>query len=65
MKVVPPVDVTPAKMVANNVPETDSPAWSSTATYAIGQRVMLDHRNYEAVAAVPAGVKPGAETVTA
>lgn len=65
MKVVPPVDVTSAKMIANNVPENDNPAWSSTATYTIGQKVMLDHRNYEAVAAVPAGVKPGAETVTA
>lgn len=33
-------------------------------TYAIGNKVMLDHRNYEALAAVPSGVKPGAEVVT-
>lgn len=65
MRVVPPVEVTPARLISSNVPEDENPAWSATATYTIGQRVTLDNRNYEAVAAVPAGVKPGAETVTA
>lgn len=63
MKVVPPVEVSDA-MLVSNVLESDAPTWSSTAAYAIGNRVMFDHRIYEALAAVPAGVKPGAETIT-
>lgn len=63
MRFIRPIEVMPATLVSN-VPETDYPPWSATATYAIGGRVMLDHRNYEALAAVPAGVKPGAEVVT-
>lgn len=34
-----------------NVPENDYPAWASTKAYAIGDRVMLEHRNYEALVA--------------
>lgn len=64
MRFIRPIEVTPAKLTASNVPETDNPVWSATATYAIGLKVMLDHRNYEALAAVPAGVKPGTEVVT-
>ncbi|WP_282396520.1 hypothetical protein [Pseudomonas sp. PS01298] len=64
MRFIRPVEVTPAKLISSNVPETDYPAWSVMATYSIGDKVVLDHRNYEALAAVPAGVKPGAEIVT-
>ena len=64
MRFIRPIEVTPAKLISSNVPETDNPVWSVAATYAIGNKVMLDHRNYEALAAVPAGVKPGAEIVT-
>ena len=64
MRFIRPIEVTPAKLTSSNVPETDNTVWSVTATYAIGNKVMLDHRNYEALAAVPAGVKPGAEVVT-
>lgn len=64
MKLIKPVDITEPKLVSSNVSESDYPVWSSTATYAIGNRVMLDHQVWEAVAAVPTGVKPGAETVT-
>lgn len=63
MRFIRPIEVTPAKLISSNVPETDNPAWSPTATYSIGNKVMLDHRNYEALAAVAAGVKPGAEVV--
>ncbi|MCQ9422724.1 hypothetical protein NRB16_04150 [Pseudomonas sp. LJDD11] len=63
MRFIRPIDVTPAGLVSN-VPENDNPVWSATATYALGAKVMLDHNNWEALAAVPAGVKPGAETVT-
>lgn len=63
MRLIKPVEITGPKLIGSNVPENDYAAWSSTATYAIGNRVMLDHQVWEAVAAVPAGVKPGAETV--
>lgn len=64
MQFIRPIAVTPTKLIDSNVPETDYAAWSPTATYAIGNRVMLDHHNYEALGSVPAGVKPGAEVVT-
>ncbi|VVO30350.1 hypothetical protein [Pseudomonas fluorescens] len=64
MRFIRPIEVTPAKLTSSNVPETDNPPWSAVPTYALGNKVMLDHRNYEALAAVPAGVKPGAEVVT-
>ncbi|VVP90021.1 hypothetical protein PS918_03142 [Pseudomonas fluorescens] len=63
MQFIRPIVVTPAKLISSNVPETDNPAWSPTATYAIGNKVTLDRRNYEALAAIAAGVKPGAEIV--
>jgi hypothetical protein len=65
MRFIKPIAVTPATLISTNVPETDYSAWSATATYAITNRVTLDHHNWEAVAAVPAGIKPGAEVVTA
>lgn len=64
MRFIRPIEVTPAKLTASNVPETDNPLWLPGPTYSLGNKVMLDHRNYEALAAVPAGVKPGAEVVT-
>lgn len=64
MRFIKPVEVTPGKLTFSNVPETDNPVWSVTTAYAIKAKVMLDHRNYEALAAVPAGVKPGAEVIT-
>ena len=63
MRFIRPIEVTPAKLISSNVPETDNPVWSPTATYSISDKVILDHRNYEALAAVAAGVKPGAEVV--
>lgn len=47
-----------------NVPENDYPTWVSTATYVVGDRRMHNHRKWEAVGAVPAGVVPGSEVVT-
>lgn len=37
--------------VMTNVPESDYALWASNMTYAIGERVMLEHRNYEALVA--------------
>ncbi len=34
-----------------NVPEADYPLWVSTTAYAVGDIVMLEHRNYEALVA--------------
>ncbi|MBS6039756.1 hypothetical protein [Pseudomonas sp.] len=34
-----------------NVPEVDNPLWVSTTSYAVGDAVMLGHRNYEALVA--------------
>ncbi|MFS2159175.1 hypothetical protein ACCD10_17725 [Pseudomonas sp. Pseusp122] len=65
MRLIKPVEISEAKLISSNVPESDYPAWSSTATYAIAARVLLNHNIWEAFAAVPAGVKPGEEVVTA
>jgi hypothetical protein len=65
MRLIKPVAITEAKLISSNVPESDYPAWSATATYAVAARVLLNHKVYEALAAVPAGVKPGEEVVTA
>lgn len=64
MKVVPPVEITPAKVMATNVPDSAAPVWSPTATYSTGDKVRLDLHEWEALADVSAGVKPGAETLT-
>lgn len=64
MRFIRPIEVTPAKLTNSNVPETEHPPWSASATYDISAKVMLNHRIYEALAAVPAGVKPGEEIVT-
>jgi hypothetical protein len=64
MRLIKPVAITEAKLISSNVPESDYPAWSATATYAVAARVLLSHKIYEALAAVPAGVKPGEEVVT-
>lgn len=52
MKVVPPVDITPAKMISNNVPENDEPEWTA-GTYTQGTRRMIvaNHLIYEVLAA--------------
>jgi len=51
MTVVPGIEITPAIMIANTLPDMDYPAYSSTASYAIGNRVTIDRINYEAVVA--------------
>ena len=49
MKVVPPVDITPAKMISNNVPDTDYPAWVA-GTYVQGDRRIVGINAYEVLA---------------
>lgn len=51
MKVVPPVEVTPTKLISNNVPETDYPEWEA-GTYNQGDRRIIEanHLIYEVLA---------------
>ncbi len=51
MRIINPVDITPAQLVSSNVPETDYAGWSSATAYAVGARVMYNRRNYEALIA--------------
>lgn len=51
ISIVDPVVINDARLTSTNVPETDYTAWSSSATYAIGARVILasTHRIYESL----------------
>lgn len=51
MQVVPGIDITPAKMIANALPDLDYPAWLSTKAYAVGDYVTIDRINYQALVA--------------
>lgn len=63
MKVVPPVEIAPSAMISNNVPETDNALWLIGTAYKVGDKVMLNHRNYEALVA-HTGRNPEADTVS-
>ena len=58
LTVVKPVRLTPAMLIACNVPETDHPAWSVSTTYAVGARVIDDHLIYQSLVAGNVGHKP-------
>ncbi|MFI8643892.1 hypothetical protein ACIGJK_03685 [Pseudomonas iridis] len=51
MKVVPGIEITPARLVLSNLPDADYPAYSSATAYKIGEKVTIDRINYEAVVA--------------
>lgn len=53
LTVVPPLAIDDSMLVATDVAEADYPAWSSSTTYAVGQRVMLpwQHTIYESLTA--------------
>lgn len=51
MKVVPGIDITPAIMIANTLPDMDYPAYSPTKAYAVGEYCTIDLINYQALAA--------------
>ena len=51
MKVVPGIEITPAKMIVNALPDLDHPAWVSTKAYVIGDFVTIDRINYQALVA--------------
>src|SRR5690606_11719085 len=61
MRIIKPVDVTPAILTSSNVPETDYAAWSAATAYAVGDKVTYNHRNYEALVA-HTGANPETDT---
>ncbi|SDQ80042.1 Carbohydrate binding domain-containing protein [Pseudomonas lundensis] len=51
MKVVPGIQITPANMPINALPDMDYPAYDSTTAYKIGDYVTIDRINYQALVA--------------
>lgn len=51
MRVVPGIEITPAKMIINALPDMDYPAYVSTKAYAVGEYVTIDRINYQALVA--------------
>lgn len=61
MRIIKPVEITPAILTSSNVPETDYAAWSAATAYAVGGKAMYNHRNYEALVA-HTGANPETDT---
>ncbi|WAE51162.1 carbohydrate-binding protein [Stutzerimonas frequens] len=61
MRIIKPVEITPAILKSSNVPETDYAAWSAATAYAVGAKVTYNHRNYEALVA-HTGANPETDT---
>lgn len=59
MIIIKPDTITPAKLTATNVPETDYAAWTA-GTYNAGDRVIYDHKIWEAIATTTAQPDVGA-----
>jgi hypothetical protein len=57
VRVVPPLGMTDARLVAHSVPETDWPEWTASSGYAVGARVRVSalHRIFEAQAVIASG----------
>lgn len=51
MKVVPGIEITPARLVLSNLPDADYPAYSAQTAYKVGDKVTIDRINYEATVA--------------
>jgi hypothetical protein len=60
LQLIQPITVTDAVLASSTVPENDAIEWSSTATYALGARVMraTTHRLYENLTAANVGNDP-------
>lgn len=66
MRVIPPIDITDAKLISSSVPEDDYPEWVAGMTYALGDKVIMTstHKIYESVQASNTGHNPTSETTT-
>lgn len=64
MRVIRPIKVDDAALIASNVPETDHPAWAAGTTYAKGARVIspVTHRRYESLIDGNTGKNPATDT---
>ena len=58
LKVIKPLTITDAILTATDVPETDYDAWAAGATYALGDRVIVDHMVYESAQSANTGNTP-------
>jgi len=58
MRIIQPIDITEAVLVASNVPEDDYPPWAPATAYLVGDRCLRGRRIYEALLA-HSGVDPG------
>jgi hypothetical protein len=63
MRIILPTPVTPAALLASNIPEDDHPAWGAGVTYARGARVVADHGVWESVADGNTGHDPAADVL--
>jgi hypothetical protein len=61
MRIIRPVEITPAILTSSSVPEDDYAAWSAATAYAVGDKVLYNHRNYEALVA-STGANPETDT---
>lgn len=61
MKVVPGIEISPAKMVASNLPDMDYPAHNMATAYVVGDKVTVGLINYEALRD-HAGINPETDT---
>lgn len=57
-----PITVTPAMLVSSTVPESDAGTWAVGTTYALGERVMYNHKLYDSLIGSNLGNNP--ETAT-
>lgn len=61
MRIIKPVEITPAILTSSNVPETDWPQWLVGSAYAVGDKVIRGHKIYEALVA-HTGADPETDT---
>jgi hypothetical protein len=69
MKLIRPIDITPAMLTACNVPETDQPAWNSGTTYLVSDgttyKVLYNHKIYSSLRAANLNKQPDLNTTGA
>lgn len=58
LRITVPLQITDAILKSSDVPENDYPAWSPTATYALGARAIRGHRIWESAQAGNTGNDP-------
>ena len=62
IRVVPGVEITPARMIESNLSDMDYPAYIPTKAYAVGDYVTIDRINYQSLVANNTGKNPVTDT---